>query len=60
MKKLTISSLALLVIGFAPVALADEDPANISGPGHWDIGAVEHGGELELEIGQHVGETHTH
>ncbi|MFM6132139.1 MAG: choice-of-anchor M domain-containing protein, partial [Sphaerospermopsis kisseleviana] len=60
MKKLTISSLALLVIGFAPVALADEDAANISGPGHWDIGAVEHGGALELQIGQHVGTNHTH
>ena len=61
MKKLTISSLALLVLGFAPVALADEEPAaNISGPGHWDIGAVQHGGGLELEIGQHVGDTHIH
>ena len=54
MKKLTISSVALLFLGFAPLALADEDPANISGAGHWDIGAVEHEGALELEIGQHV------
>jgi hypothetical protein len=60
MKKLTISSVALLFLGFAPVALADEVPANISGAGHWDIGAVEHEGALELEIGQHVGTNHTH
>ena len=61
MKKLTISSFALLVLGFTPVALANETPANISGAGHWDIGAVEHGSNsLELEIGQHVGTNHTH
>ena len=60
MKKLTISSFALLVLGFTPVALANETPANISGAGHWDIGAVEHLGDLELEIGQHVGTNHTH
>ena len=49
MKKLTISSLTLLVLGFAPVALAQ---TNISS-GHWDIAAHEHDGELELELHNH-------
>jgi surface-anchored protein len=51
MKKLTISSVALLVLGFAPVALAQ---TNISS-GHWDIAAHEHlhAGETELELELH-------
>jgi surface-anchored protein len=51
MNKLTISSLALLVLGFAPVALAQ---TNISS-GHWDIAAHEHlhDGETELELELH-------
>ena len=53
MKKLTISSVALLVLGFAPVALAQ---TNISS-GHWDIAAHEHlhegATELELELHNH-------
>ena len=51
MKKLTISSFALLVLGFAPVALAQ---TNISS-GHWDIAAHEHlhDGETELELELH-------
>jgi surface-anchored protein len=51
MKKLTISSFALLVLGFAPVALAQ---TNISS-GHWDISAHEHlhEGETELELELH-------
>jgi surface-anchored protein len=51
MKKLTISSLALLVLGFAPVAFAQ---TNISS-GHWDIAAHEHlhEGETELELELH-------
>jgi surface-anchored protein len=49
MKKLTISSFALLVLGFAPVALAQ---TNITS-GHWDISAHEHDGELELELHEH-------
>jgi surface-anchored protein len=51
MKKLTISSFALLVLGFAPVALAQ---TNISS-GHWDIAAHEHlhAGETELELELH-------
>lgn len=49
MKKLTISSFALLVLGFAPVALAQ---TNINS-GHWDIAAHEHDGELELELDNH-------
>ena len=51
MKKLTISSFALLVLGFAPVALAQ---TNISS-GHWDIAAHEHihGEETELELELH-------
>ena len=51
MKKLTISSFALLVLGFAPVALAQ---TNI-GSGHWDIAAHEHlhEGETELELELH-------
>ncbi len=49
MKKLTISSFALLVLGFAPVALAQ---TNITS-GHWDISAHEHDGELELELHNH-------
>jgi surface-anchored protein len=52
---------ALAALAFTHAALADgEDPANVSGAGHWDIGAVEHEGALELEIGQHVGQTHIH
>jgi surface-anchored protein len=51
MKKLTISSFALLVLGFAPLALAQ---TNISS-GHWDIAAHEHDGELELELHNHDG-----
>lgn len=51
MKKLTISSFALLVLGFTPVALAQ---TNISS-GHWDIAAHEHlhEGETELELELH-------
>ncbi len=51
MKKLTISSFALLVLGFAPVALAQ---TNLSS-GHWDIAAHEHlhEGETELELELH-------
>lgn len=51
MIKLTISSVALLVLGFAPVALAQ---TNISS-GHWDIAAHEHlhAGETELELELH-------
>jgi surface-anchored protein len=51
MNKLTISSVALLVLGFAPVALAQ---TNISS-GHWDIAAHEHlhAGETELELELH-------
>lgn len=51
MKKLTISSFALLVLGLAPVALAQ---TNISS-GHWDIAAHEHlhEGETELELELH-------
>jgi surface-anchored protein len=61
MKKLTISSFALLVLGLSPLlASTITNPGVIISAGHWDIGAVEHEGALELEIGQHVGETHTH
>ena len=51
MIKLAISSVALLVLGFAPVALAQ---TNISS-GHWDIAAHEHlhAGETELELELH-------
>ncbi len=51
MKKLTISSVALLVLGFAPVALAQ---TNISS-GHWDIDAHAHlhDGETELKLDLH-------
>ena len=51
MKKLTIGSYALLVLGLAPVALAQ---TNISS-GHWDIAAHEHlhEGETELELELH-------
>jgi len=49
MIKLTISSVALLVLGFAPVVLAQ---TNITS-GHWDISAHEHDGELELELHEH-------
>jgi surface-anchored protein len=49
MIKLTISSVALLVLWFAPVALAQ---TNITS-GHWDISAHEHDGELELELHEH-------
>ena len=61
MKKQLIASAILAGLALTNAALAGpEDPANVSGAGHWDIGAVEHEGALELEIGQHVGETHTH
>ena len=49
MKKLTISSFALLVLGFTPVALAQ---TNINS-GHWDIAAHEHGGSIELSLHNH-------
>jgi len=49
MKKLTISSFALLVLGIAPVALAQ---TNINS-GHWDIAAHEHGGSIELSLHNH-------
>ena len=61
MKKHLIASAILAGLAFTHAALAEpEAPANVSGAGHWDIGAVEHLGDLELEIGQHVGETHIH
>jgi surface-anchored protein len=61
MKKQLATAAALAALAFTHAALADgEDPANVSGAGHWDIGAVEHLGDLELEIGQHVGQTHIH
>jgi surface-anchored protein len=61
MKKHLIASAILAGLAFTHAALAGpEDPANVSGAGHWDIGAVEHEGDLELEIGQHVGQTHIH
>ena len=49
MKKLTISSFALLVLGFAPVALAQ---TNVNS-GHWDIAAHEHEGSIELSLHNH-------
>lgn len=49
MKNLTISSFALLVLGFAPVALAQ---TNVNS-GHWDIATHEHGGLLELSLHNH-------
>ena len=49
MKKLTISSFTLLVLGFAPVSLAQ---TNVSS-GHWDIAAHEHDGLLELSLHSH-------
>ena len=49
MQKLTISSFALLLLGFAPVALAQ---TNISS-GHWDIAAHEHEGSIELSLHNH-------
>ena len=49
MIKLTISSVALLVLGFAPVAFAQTNVTS----GHWDISAHEHDGELELELHNH-------
>lgn len=49
MKKLTISSFALLVLGIAPVALAQ---TNINS-GHWDIAAHEHEGSIELSLHNH-------
>ena len=55
MKKLTISSLALLVLGFAPAAMADgEDPITVTS-GHWDIAAHAHvhDGETELKLDLH-------
>ena len=61
MKKHLIASAILAGLAFTHAALAEpEAPANVSGAGHWDIGAVEHLGDLELEIGQHVGTNHTH
>jgi surface-anchored protein len=61
MKKQLIASAILAGMALTHAALAGpEDPANVSGAGHWDIGAVEHEGALELEIGQHVGENHIH
>ena len=49
MKKLTISSFTLLVLGFAPVALAQ---TNVNS-GHWDIAAHEHEGSIELSLHNH-------
>ena len=49
MKKLAISSFALLVLGLAPVALAQ---TNINS-GHWDIAAHEHEGSIELSLHNH-------
>lgn len=49
MKKLTISSFALLVLGFAPVALAQTNVTS----GHWDIAAHAHEGVLELNLHNH-------
>jgi len=51
MKKLTISSIALLVLGFVPVALAQ---TNVT-LGHWDISAHAHvhGTDTELELSLH-------
>ena len=49
MKKLTISSFALLVLGFAPVALAQTNVTS----GHWDIAAHEHEGSIELSLHNH-------
>ena len=49
MKKLTISSFALLVLGFAPVAFAQTNVTS----GHWDIAAHEHEGSIELSLHNH-------
>ena len=51
MKKLTISSLALLFLGFAPVAFAQTNVTS----GHWDISAHAHlhDGETELKLDLH-------
>ena len=49
MKKLTISSFTLLVLGFAPVAFAQTNVTS----GHWDIAAHEHDGLLELSLHNH-------
>jgi surface-anchored protein len=49
MKKLTISSFALLVLGLAPVALAQTNVTS----GHWDISAHAHEGLLELSLHNH-------
>ncbi len=49
MKKLTISSFILLVLGFAPVALAQTNVTS----GHWDIAAHEHEGSIELSLHNH-------
>ena len=49
MKKLTISSFALLVLGFAPVAFAQTNVTS----GHWDIAAHEHEGSIELSVHNH-------
>jgi len=56
MKKLTISSFALLVLGLSPLlASTITDPGVIITSGHWDIAAHEHihGGETELELELH-------
>jgi surface-anchored protein len=49
MKKLTISSFALLVLGLAPVAFAQTNVTS----GHWDISAHAHEGLLELSLHNH-------
>jgi surface-anchored protein len=49
MKKLTITSVALLVLGIAPVALAQTNVTS----GHWDIAAHAHDGLLELSLHNH-------
>jgi surface-anchored protein len=49
MKKLTISSFTLLVLGFAPVAFAQTNVTS----GHWDIAAHEHEGSIELSLHNH-------
>jgi surface-anchored protein len=49
MKKLTISSLALLALEFAPAALGQTNVTS----GHWDIAAHAHEGLLELSLHNH-------
>ena len=55
MKKLTISSFALLVLGFAPLALAQTNATS----GHWDISAHSHlhDGVTELKLDLHKHDT---